>query len=102
MGKSMAFSFREESAADRRFREFHRDNPDVYRELMQLVREALRRGRKKIGIKMLWEVVRWNRFLRTNDEKYKLNNNLHSRYARLIMQKEQGLAGIFDTRELKS
>ena len=94
--------FREESPADRRFREFHRDNPNVYRELMQLVHEALRRGRKKIGIKMLWEVVRWNRFLRTNDEKYKLNNNHHSRYARLIMQKEPGLAGIFDTRELKS
>jgi hypothetical protein len=55
-----------------------------------------------MGIKMLWEVARWNRFLRTNDEKYKLNNNYHSRYARLIMQKEPGLAGIFDTRELKS
>jgi hypothetical protein len=95
-------AFGKESAADRLFREFHRDNPDVYRELMQLVREALRRGRKKMGIKMLWEVARWNRFLRTNDEKYKLNNNYHSRYARLIMQKEPGLAGIFDTRELKS
>ena len=95
-------AFGKESAADRRFHEFHRDNPDVYRELMHLVREAMRRGRKKMGIKMLWEVVRWNRFLRTNDEQYKLNNNYHSRYARLIMQKEPGLAGIFDTRELKS
>ena len=90
------------SFADRRFREFHRDNPEVYEELMVLVRQALARGRKKIGIKMLWEVVRWNRFLRTTDEKYKLNNNYHSRYARLIMNNELGLAGIFETRELKS
>ena len=44
--------------------------------------------------------MRWNRFLR--NETYELNNNYHSRYARLIMQKEPGLAGIFDTRELKS
>ena len=90
------------SVAERRFREFHRDNPEVYNELMALVRQAIARGRKKIGIKMLWEVVRWNRFLRTTDEKYKLNNNYHSRYARLIMDQEPGLDGIFNTRELKS
>lgn len=94
--------FDDASLAERRFREFHRDNPEVYKELMVLVRQAIARGRKKIGIKMLWEVVRWNRFLQTSDEKYKLNNNLHSRYARLIMDKEPGLAGIFETRELKS
>ena len=93
-------AFRAESDSDRRFREFHRDHPEIYRELMQLVRQALLRGQKKIGIKMLWEVMRWNRFLR--NEKYELNKNFHSRYARLIMQKEPGLAGIFDTRELKS
>jgi hypothetical protein len=92
----------DESAAERRFREFHRDNPEVYQELMVLVRQATARGRKKIGIKMLWEVVRWNRFLLTTDEKYKLNNNYHSRYARLIMDNEPGLRGIFETRELKS
>ena len=67
---------------------------------MQLVRQAQRRGQRKIGIKMLWEVMRWNRLQR--NETYELNNNYHSRYARLIMQKEPGLAGIFDTRELKS
>lgn len=92
----------DESPAEQRFREFHRDNPDVYQELMTLVRQAVGRGRKKIGIKMLWEVVRWNRFLLTTDEKYKLNNNHHSRYARLIMEQEPGLQGIFETRELKS
>ena len=99
-GKTRSLGFREESEADRRFHAFHRDHPEIYRELMQLVRQALLRGQKKIGIKMLWEVMRWNRFLR--NETYELNNNYHSRYARLIMQKEPGLAGIFDTRELKS
>lgn len=88
--------------ADQRFNEFHQSNPEVYTELLQLVHEARRAGRNKIGIKMLWEVVRWNRFLRTNDEKYKLNNNYHSRYARMIMQREPGMAGIFNTRELKT
>ena len=52
------------SAADRRFREFHQDHPEIYRELMHLVRQARLRGQKKIGIKMLWEVMRWNRLLR--------------------------------------
>ena len=96
----MPFGLREESTADRRFREFHQEHPAIYRELMQLVRQALLRGQRKIGIKMLWEVMRWNRLL--CGEKYELNNNYHSRYARLIMQREPGLTGIFDTRELKS
>jgi hypothetical protein len=87
-----------------RFLEFHRQNPQVYAELVRLVRVALGRGRKKIGIKMLWEVVRWNLWLRTDAESdgFKMNNNYHSRYARLIMKNEPDLAGVFEVRELKS
>ena len=52
-GKTRSSGFREESDADRRFHAFHREHPEIYRELMQLVRQALLRGQKKIGIKML-------------------------------------------------
>jgi len=51
---------------------------------------------------MLWEVLRWNRFLATADpEAWKLNNNYHSRYARLLMTNNPELAGVFELRELK-
>jgi hypothetical protein len=91
-----------ETEQERKFQKFHQENPQVYRELAELARQAKRRGRRKIGIKMLFEVVRWNRFLQTTDKEFKLNNNLHSRYARLLMEREPELRGIFNLRELKS
>lgn len=87
----------------RRFQEFHAHNPRVYEMLVMLARQAKQQGRVRIGIKMLWEVVRWNlsRDL-PYDETFKLPNDFHSRYARLIMEQEPDLAGIFELRELRS
>jgi hypothetical protein len=89
------------TTADRAFLKFHRENPKVYETLVRLSRKAKRQGRDRIGIKMLWEVARWEIFLRTTGDEYKLNNNYHSRYARLIMRKEPDLRGIFAVRQLK-
>jgi hypothetical protein len=91
-----------DSEAEQKFRQFHAENPQVYRELVRLAYEAKAAGRTKIGIKMLWEVVRWNRFLATTDRHFKLPNNHHSRYARLIMEQEEDLQDIFHTRGLRS
>lgn len=90
------------SRLDRQFAEFHAANPRVYEELVVLARQAKAVGRHKIGIKMLYEVVRWHRFISTVGDEYKVNNNYHSRYARLIMKREKDLDGIFELRELKS
>lgn len=82
---------------------FHRSHPDVYDELVRLAREALHAGRDRIGIGMLFEVLRWNRMLRRDDaEAFKLNNSYRSRYSRLIMAREADLDGMFETRELRS
>lgn len=84
----------------KKFEEFHAKNPQVYHELLSLARQAVHRGRKKIGIKMLFEVVRWNRTIGTTDPDFKLNNNYHSQYARLLMQENPELAGLFETRKV--
>ena len=87
------------------FEAFHAKHPEVYGELVRLARQARARGRKVIGIKMLWEVARWHLNILGGvdpEEEYKLNNNYHSRYARMIMDQEHDLAGIFRLRELKS
>lgn len=82
---------------EEKFVQFHSENPQVYVELVRLAREARFKGKSRVGIKMLWEVVRWNLFISTVDSnsEFKLNNNYHSRYARMIMQLES------DLRELK-
>jgi hypothetical protein len=90
---------------EEQFQAFHATNPWVYTELARLAREALKRGRQKIGIGMVYEVVRWNRFIQTrdpNDDTWKLNNNYRSRYARLLMAQEADLKDLFETRELQS
>jgi len=84
-----------------KFIDFHIDHPQVYDELVRLAREAKAAGKGRIGIRMLWEVARWNLWLGTSAAEYKLNNNYHSRYARFIMHAESDLAGIFAIRELK-
>ena len=48
----------EPSTSDR-FRAFHQAHPGVYILLVRFAREWKRRGKKKCGIKMLWERVRW-------------------------------------------
>lgn len=86
-----------------KFLKYHEDNPEIYEILKRLAFEAKKKGRKKIGIKMLWEVMRWERFIHSNDpEGYKLNNNYPSRYARLLMENEKELEGFFEVRKLRS
>ncbi|SFU70456.1 hypothetical protein [Alicyclobacillus macrosporangiidus] len=88
---------------DQKFQQYHQDNPHVYETLVRLARQMKARGHRRIGIKMLWETMRYQLMLDTLDpEGWKLNNNYPSRYARLIMSQEPDLAGIFETRELRS
>lgn len=92
-----------EATIQERFAAFHAAHPEVYAELVELARTARRAGRSRIGIGMLWEVLRWERTLRGVEEGgFKLNDHFRSRYARLLMEREPDLAGIFETRELRS
>ena len=90
----------DENSITNRFKRFHRGNPDVYFSLVKLARDMrMRNSNRKIGMKMLFEVLRWNHFLNTTtDEEYKLSNDFTAPYARLIMLKEKDLAGAFNLR----
>lgn len=82
------------------FLRFHAENPHVYDELVRLARQAHDRGARKIGIGMLFEVLRWGHLLRTSGDDFKLNNNYRSYYARLILHRHPELDGIFELRRL--
>jgi hypothetical protein len=86
-----------------RFEAFHAANPQVYEALVTMARKWRGLGRKRIGIGMLFEVLRWKHAFRTvGDADFKLNNNFRSRYVRLIVAQEPDLADAFDMRELKA
>jgi len=90
------------STLPERFRAFHDANPRVYEELRRLALLLRRRGHNRIGIAMLFEQMRWQWYERTTDVTgFKLNNDYRAYYARLLMDQEPELSGIFTTRETR-
>lgn len=86
-----------------RFEAFHQRNPRVLTELERMTALMVRRGRKRIGIKMLFEVLRWNYYLTTDDpdSEYRLNNNYTAYYARLIIARHPEWGDVFVLRETR-
>jgi len=82
------------------FDEFHRLNPSVLANLETLTTDYLRRGRKRVGIGMLFEVLRWQHDLATRGDAFRLNNNYRSRYVRLMLARHPEWECAFHTREL--
>jgi hypothetical protein len=99
----LAIEFGEPTSSEeirrRRFTEFHRLNPHVYAALRELALKASRAG-KRVGMRCLWERLRWQLEVETVREEGepKLNDHLAPYYARLLMSRELELAGFFETR----
>lgn len=82
------------------FRLFHDNNPHVYAALRELALDLVRRGVRRYSIAGLFEVLRYQRSLATDDpaSAFKLNNDYRSFYARELMRREPRLAGFFELR----
>jgi hypothetical protein len=86
----------------KRFLKFHADNPHIYAALVILARQATRRGKRKWSIDVLFGALRFQIQVQVeSDEPFKLNNDFRSRYARLLMDQEPDLAGMFEIRILR-
>jgi hydrogenase maturation factor len=86
------------------FIEFDTQNPEVYKQLVRLARQWRAAGKAKLGIKTLFEKLRWEWHVAglTESDGYKLNNNFTALYARKIMKNEADLDGLFEIRSLAS
>jgi len=83
------------------FWEFHQANPEVYLTLARLAKQAKHDHGKMIGMKALFERVRWEMQIQTRRSDFKLNNNHTAFYARMLMENEPELAGLFALRKQK-
>lgn len=82
---------------------FHLKNPWVYSELVSMTRDLVDRGHDTVGMGMLFEVLRWGSMMKTEDESgLKLPNSYRSLYARMIMELEPELDGVFNLSRLTS
>lgn len=84
------------------FVEFNLANPHVYERLVEMTRELVGKGHTRVGMKMLFEVLRWERMLETSGESFKLPNSFTSLYARMLMDLEPDLDGVFEVASLRS
>lgn len=93
---------RRDQTIQERFEAFHAANPWVLEALERLTRRYLQGRRRKLGIKMLFELVRWHYAIETDDfDGFKLNNNYTSRYVRLMVERNPMWQDLFQTRELQ-
>lgn len=92
----------EMSRLEMKFWDFHIANPKVYRWLVKLARQwrEKRGSAAHLGIKTLFERVRWELDISiTSEDGLKLNNNHTAFYARLIMMRNPDLRNIFRLRQ---
>ncbi len=90
------FTFAAADAA--RFREYHAENPAIYAGLRRYALDAVRAGRTRLSINRLFERLRWDTEVEGKGDPFKLNNTFRAHYARLLMDQEPALAGVFETR----
>ena len=90
----------EESKAHARYRKFHEANPHVIETLSVLALRLKDRGHKHYGMQALFEVLRYETAMRTNDpsSQFKLNNDYAAFYARDVMRRYPELEGFFSIR----
>jgi len=93
--------FDRERTIAQHLRAFHAEHPYVLDELIRLTEQARDAGRTRMGIRLLWERLRWTMWIERGDGDFKLNDHLHSRYARLICERRPDLASMFELRELR-
>ena len=71
---------------DKKFNEYHRQNPHIYQAFEKKTLEAISRGYKHCSAKGVFEILRWETAVAANHDEYKINNNYTPFYARLFMK----------------
>jgi hypothetical protein len=86
--------------AQKRFEEFHRQNPHVLTVIIQVALQLQAAGLKQGGMWLVFGRLRWIYAIQTQGGSgFRLNNNYASYYARLAMLMEPRLKGFFQVRK---
>ncbi|MFJ9979303.1 hypothetical protein [Streptomyces cyaneofuscatus] len=81
-----------------RFHDFDTEHPWIYRRLERLVARRLASGATRIGMKALFEVLRWQQPGGVKG----LNNNYTALYARRLIGDHPDWASVIETRRRRS
>lgn len=92
------------------FEQFHRDNPRVYEMFKEYTREIIRAGRRrglkdeaiKTSAKLIINRIRWEVYMETLTDDFKINDAFTSRYARLFAVDFPSWGHLFEFRNIRS
>ena len=84
------------------FNKFNEENPHVYNAFEEQALRAIGKGRKKISAKLIINWIRWNEFLKTSDQNFKINDAYQSYYARHFVKKHPQHESVFEFRKLRN
>jgi len=68
-----------------RFKKYHAENPHVYETFKKLAFKMLGTGRKKYSARTIFEVMRWDRDVKTTGDVFKIGNDFIPIYVRLLI-----------------
>lgn len=89
---------------DERFTAYDEAHPEIYKAFKRLATDLLLRGRQRYGAGAIFEVIRYERALQggVEDDGFKLNNSMRSRFARKLVAEDPRFDGFFEFRTLRS
>lgn len=82
------------------FQEYDNDNPHIWELYKGYAFELIKSGRKKIGSKYIFELIRWHTPFSSN-EPYKVCNNFTPYYARKFVLQYPQYGSLFSLKPLR-
>lgn len=90
-----------QTAVGRKSHEFDRENPHVFEMFERFAKEARNRGHQRYSANGIFERMRWETHMTSNDNDFKLSNNLRAYYARKLMASDETFVGFFTVKGRK-
>jgi hypothetical protein len=84
-----------------RWAAFHRANPRVFAAIHDIADDMRKAGRRRIGMKAIFELLRADPTLQTSGKPFKLNNTYAPYYARELVRLSPVFEGLIEMRDQK-
>ena len=84
------------------FNKFNSKNPHIYKSFEEQAFRAIKKGRTKISSDLIINYIRWEQFIESSDEHFKINNSYSAYIARFFIQQNPEYKDLFNFRKLRN
>lgn len=86
---------------NRKFCLYDVENPHIWKEFQNLSFKLIDRGFTKLSAELIYNQIRWLKYMQHGNDGFKLNNNFKAFYARKFMKEFPVYNNIFELRKSK-